>query len=201
MTGCRAQQTCSSVAEQTVEVVRIHEGGTGPGVLQRWAEGIFGCWEWTQRECRWRGEPGRIPRETECLGARFGSVGFEVEAKIWSVGQTIGIPSVMSREREEDLEDPALKRGQGRGGSGEGQRPATHVYERRFRVVVRHDSRLARPRGSRQLHGSCPGARSRDCRSVRPFGARSPRIAVHRFSGSRCLAQSQHLESKSGSHL
>jgi hypothetical protein len=48
LTGCGVQQTRDPAAEQTVEVVRNHEGGTRAGVWQRRPEGSFGSREWTQ---------------------------------------------------------------------------------------------------------------------------------------------------------
>jgi hypothetical protein len=43
--GSGVQQTRSPSAEETVEVVRNHEGGTGPGGWTRQAEGSLGSRE------------------------------------------------------------------------------------------------------------------------------------------------------------
>jgi len=56
MTGCGAQQTRGARVEQAVKAGRNREGGTGPGVWQRQAEGSSGSREWTpEASCRWRG--------------------------------------------------------------------------------------------------------------------------------------------------
>jgi hypothetical protein len=48
LTGCGVQQTRDPHAEQTVEVVRNHEGGTRVGAWQRRPEGSLGSREWTR---------------------------------------------------------------------------------------------------------------------------------------------------------
>jgi hypothetical protein len=153
MTGSGMQQAHARVAEQPAEVVRNHGGGTrcarmAPGARRpaRW----LGVDATTAR--RWRGGPGRIPGEE---GASAPAPSRELRRR----GQdqecrTTDQLDRQSRERGEYLEGPTLKRGQGRGGSGRGQRPATRAHERRLRVAARCNSKLARPRGSRQLHGS-----------------------------------------------
>jgi hypothetical protein len=49
LAGCGVQQTRNFSTEQTVEVVRNHEGGTRTGAWQRRSEGSFGSWELTCR--------------------------------------------------------------------------------------------------------------------------------------------------------
>jgi len=64
--GSGAQQTRGADAEQTVEVVRNHEGGTGFDGSHRRTEGSASFREWTHRKTNGRGEQsGRIPREEE----------------------------------------------------------------------------------------------------------------------------------------
>jgi hypothetical protein len=47
--GCRAQQTCGSLAEEAVEVVRNHEDGTGlPGGIRRPRSALRSGLEWTR---------------------------------------------------------------------------------------------------------------------------------------------------------
>jgi hypothetical protein len=48
LTGCGVQQTRDFRAEETVEVVRNHEGGTGVDAWQRRPEGSFGFRELTR---------------------------------------------------------------------------------------------------------------------------------------------------------
>jgi len=76
MAGSGAQQTRRPVAEETVEVVRNHEGGTGvgAGTLDPKASELLrqsASPEWTQQE-HGEGEKWARPREEEPVGIRPG---------------------------------------------------------------------------------------------------------------------------------
>jgi hypothetical protein len=97
------QQAHGTWREQTVEVVRNHEGGTRSGVWRRRAEGSLGSREWTSGVfVGSRGTSGRIPGEEGGDPARRESSEGEVKSR--EARQTLNTNERKAGTSGEDLE-------------------------------------------------------------------------------------------------
>jgi hypothetical protein len=152
----RCNKLATLSAEQAVEVVRNHEGGTGPVGWHRSAEGSLGSREWTSQGCRRRGEHA----STLCDRSR-GQCGLPRRQRdpgpyesMWrpKSGGSYRSPTIIPMREDLGGQPPVLAV-RGQGGSGEGQSSHYRGGSGRW-----HRLRCRRPRPRRT--GSCRGITS-----------------------------------------